>query len=80
MANIVCTGAPYIILLGDSNLTLMYAIFAIAGLIGAVATSFIPETFKEPLPECIPDVENRKHGSFFSFKTWDDDKKKVDPI
>ncbi len=60
---------------GDTNLTLMYAIFAIAGGIGALACSFMPETLKEPLPECIADAENKKSHPFFSWKTWEKEEK-----
>ena len=36
----------------------MYGIFTLIGLVGALATSFLPESYKQPLPECVDDIDN----------------------
>jgi hypothetical protein len=51
----------------------MYSIFMIMGLIGALAASFVPETFKQPFPECIEDIEERKISPYFSWRVWQKD-------
>jgi len=70
VANICTTPAPYVILLGDTNPPLMYAVFLIAGLVGTVTASFIPETYKQPFPECIEDMERRPSYPYFSWRVW----------
>ena len=45
-------------------------VFASVGLIGIVATLLLPETFQEPLPECLEDVASRKSHKFLSWKVW----------
>jgi hypothetical protein len=48
----------------------MYSVFAGVGVVGTLATMLLPETFQEPLPECLEDVEHRKSHPFFSWKVW----------
>ena len=55
---------------GDTNLPLMYGVFALVGLLGTITVSFIPETFKQPFPECIEDIERRETHSYFSWRVW----------
>ena len=55
---------------GDTRLPLMYGVFLMIALLGALATSFIPETFKQPFPECIEDVDRRKTYKYFSWRVW----------
>ena len=54
---------------------------------GIIAASLIPETFKEPFPECLEDVERRPIHPFFSFRVWEKkekeekaDEKTADPM
>ena len=70
VSTIVSTSAPYVIYLGDTNLPLMYSVFLLIGIIGSIAASFIPETFKQPFPECIEDVEKRRSHPYFSWRVW----------
>ena len=49
---------------------LMYSIFAILGIVGMLAASLIPETFKQPLPECVEDIENIPHHPYLSWRVW----------
>ena len=55
---------------GDTNPPLMYAVFLIAGLVGTITASFIPETYKQPFPECIEDMERRPSYPYFSWRVW----------
>ena len=48
----------------------MYGVFALVGLLGTITVSFIPETFKQPFPECIEDIERRQVHSYFSWRVW----------
>ena len=58
------------LLQGDTNKPLMYGVFALVGLLGTITTSFIPETFKQPFPECIEDIERRESHPYFSWRVW----------
>ena len=49
----------------------MYAIFAGMGVLGIIATCFVPESYKQGFPECIEDIAKRPNFPFFSFKVWD---------
>ena len=51
-------------------MALMYGVFFILCLIGALTASFVPETFKQPFPETIEEVEARKTYPYFSWKVW----------
>ena len=57
---------------GSTNLPAMYSVFACVGAIGVMTTLLLPETFMEPLAECLEDVEGRKRHPFFSWKVWSD--------
>ena len=48
----------------------MYSVFACVGIVGIIVTLLLPETFQEPLPECLEDVNDRKQHPFFSWKVW----------
>ena len=48
----------------------MYGVFALIGIVGTLATSFLPESLKQDFPECVEDVENRKKHKFFSWRVW----------
>ena len=48
-----------------------YGIFTLMGLLGAVAASFLPETFRTELPDTINDIEKRPRYPYFSFKVWE---------
>ena len=48
----------------------MYSIFVAIGIIGMIATFLLPETFHEPLPECIEDIDVRKIHPFLSWRVW----------
>ncbi len=50
----------------------MYAIFALVGVSGTIASSFIPESYGEDFPETIEDIEKRRKHKFFSWKVWED--------
>ena len=52
----------------------MYAIFALMGVVGVVATSFVPETFKQEFPESVEDIEKRKKHPYLSWRVWKQDK------
>ena len=56
---------------GKYDLRLMYGIFALMGLLGAVAASFLPETFKTDLPDTIKDIDKRPKYPYFSWRVWD---------
>lgn len=43
------------------------------GIIGAVATSFLPETHHQPLPQVVEDTDNAVKNPYFSFKVWTKD-------
>ena len=68
-SNITCLVVPYVMLIGNTNLPLMYGIFVVVAGIGTIAASMVPETFKYPLPECIKDIEDRQKCPYFSWKT-----------
>lgn len=48
----------------------MYGIFLMAGILGAITASFIPETFKQPFPDCIEELETRPSYPYFSWRVW----------
>ena len=60
----------YLFLQGDTNLALMYGVFFMLCILGALVASFIPETFKQPFPETIDEVQARKSYPYFSWKVW----------
>jgi hypothetical protein len=54
---------------GSTDQPGMYSVFVAIGICGITATLLMPETFQEPLPECIEDVDSRfefdQHNSIF---------------
>ncbi len=48
----------------------MYVIFTVVGIFGIMASSFIPESYKEDFPECVEDIERRKKHPYFSWRVW----------
>lgn len=64
------TVGPYVILLGKSDIKLMYGIFVIMGVIGCIATTFVPETLKQEFPECVEDLVKSKRYPYFSWRVW----------
>eukprot|EP00095_Tigriopus_kingsejongensis_P011896 maker-scaffold111_size354240-snap-gene-0.15 protein:Tk11896 transcript:maker-scaffold111_size354240-snap-gene-0.15-mRNA-1 annotation:"solute carrier family 22 member 1" len=65
-----CTVAPYVILLGNSDIKAMYGIFAFVGFVGMIATTLVPETYMQEFPECIADVKKRQKHPYLSWKVW----------
>ncbi len=55
---------------GRSDIQLMYVIFTLFGVVGTVATSFLPESYKEEFPECVEDIERRPRYPYFSWRVW----------
>lgn len=62
---------------GAHDIRLMYAIFVCMGVLGIIATSFVPESYKQDFPECIEDISKRPNFPFFSFKVWDSEPAKL---
>ena len=48
----------------------MYIILTAVGVIGTVATSLLPETYGQPMLECVEDLEQIVRHPFFSFRVW----------
>ncbi len=48
----------------------MYGIFTMVGVLGMVAASFLPESYKEEFPECISDIDRRPKYPYFSWRVW----------
>ena len=48
----------------------MYGTFVALGVLGALATSLLPETLKQPLPQCVEDTEKTIRHPFFSWRVW----------
>ena len=60
----------------------MYGIFVGIGVVGTIASAFLPETLGQDFPDTIEDVERRKWNRFFSFRVWKDQRtspEKSDP-
>ena len=49
---------------------MMYGIFTLIGVIGTIATTFLPETKDQNFPECLADVEEQKQYPFWSWAIW----------
>ena len=49
---------------------LMYGIFMTVAVCGSIAATFLPETFKQPFPENVDDIEKRKIHPYFSWRVW----------
>lgn len=64
----ISIGGPYVIYLGQYDLKLPYMVMFFICLIGAICTSFMPETLGCALPETIKDAStfgiNDKYFSF----------------
>lgn len=67
---IIGTVGPYVILLGKSDIKLMYGIFVMMGVIGTIATSLVPETFKQDFPDCVEDLVQSKRYPYLSWRIW----------
>ena len=55
---------------GETQPQLVYGIYAIIGVLGAVATSFLPETHHQPLPQVVEDTDIAIRNPYFSFNVW----------
>ncbi|TRY77763.1 hypothetical protein TCAL_10421 [Tigriopus californicus] len=69
------TVGPYVILLGKSDIKMMYGIFVMMGVIGTITTSFVPETLKQEFPECVEDLARSKRYPYLSWRVWNADQK-----
>ena len=49
----------------------MYSIFAGLGVVGIVASSFVPESYGEDFPDTIQDLKMRGKNPYFSWKVWE---------
>jgi len=69
ISQIISIGGPYVIFLGQTNLMFPYMVMALICFVGAVATTFLPETIDCKLPETIEEaVRFGKHDAYFSYK------------
>ena len=59
---------------GIESPLVMYIILTAVGVIGTVATSLLPETYGQPMLECVEDLEQIVRHPFFSFRVWKNSK------
>ena len=71
---VINISAPYLILLGSNNLPLVYGVFAGLGVLGSIASAFLPESFKQEFPNSIEDIESRPEFPFWSWRVWKESK------
>ncbi len=55
---------------GEDHVHAMYGIFAFAGILGAVAASFLPESHKQDFPEQLEDLRRIDRNPYFSWFVW----------
>jgi len=48
----------------------MYGIFALVGLVGMAASSFLPESLGQDFPESVEDILRRPKHPYFSWRVW----------
>ena len=63
-----------VFLQGIESPLVMYIILTAVGVIGTVATSLLPETYGQPMLECVEDLEQIVRHPFFSFRVWKNSK------
>ena len=59
---------------GIESPLVMYIILTAVGVVGTVATSLLPETYGQPMLECVEDLEQIVRHPFFSFRVWKNSK------
>ncbi|OXA38895.1 Organic cation transporter 1 [Folsomia candida] len=68
ISNLIGMSGPYIVLTGKSNAVAPYVILGVVSLTGALAASFLPETFQHHLPETLEDADKfGKNSKFWSY-------------
>lgn len=59
---------PYIVFLAKFNVAIPYLVMALLAILGLVASAYLPETFKQNLPESLEEANNFGKGvKFWSF-------------